>query len=257
MSANRELKVLLCDMELAYAIYYAFPSKKPQYLSSKQIKEYFFVPCAAWKWEHEVNAHVITTMDDKKRFKKDHKDDYIIAVKLHQLFSEADIIVAHNGDAFDIKHANTLFIKHGLGPVPESKSVDTLKMARKYFAFAGNDLAHLCTRFKVTEKGERPDWMPLTEGCPKETRKTAKYCKQDVLSLEAVYLHLKPYIRRFPTLRRAADKITECDYCKSKLLVNDGHGFNTQGVYQKVRCKECGGLHRSKTRFEHGKNSGN
>ena len=253
---SRELKVLLCDMELAYALYYAFPSKKPQYLSSKQIKEYFFVPCAAWKWEHEVNAHVIMTLDDKKRFKKNHKDDYIIAVKLHELFSEADMIVAHNGDAFDIKHANTLFIKHGLGPVPESKSIDTLKAARKYFAFAGNDLAHLCKRFGVTEKGERPDWIPLTEGCPAETRKTAKYCKQDVLSLEAVFKHLRPFIRKYPALKPLAGKITECSGCKSKRLQNKGHGFSGRAFYR-IKCMECGMEHQSKQRYDHGKNSGN
>lgn len=243
------LKTLIVDLELAYALYYAFPSKKPQYLSSRQLKEYFFCPCAAWKWDHQVHAQTISILDDKKRFKKNHKDDYAIAVKLHELFTEADIIVAHNADAFDIKHANTLFAKHGLGPVPENKSVDTLKAARKYFAFAGNDLAHLCKFFKVADKEEKPDWIKLTEGDEKETRKVTKYCKQDVLSLDGVFQQIKPYIRRYPTLRKYKDGIKCCDGCASKRLQNKGSYF-CGSLYYRVKCMECGMEHKCKGPFK-------
>lgn len=238
-----ELKTLIVDMELAYALYYAFPSKKPQYLSSKQLKDPLFCPCAAWKWDHQAHVQTISTLDDKKRFRKNHRDDRLVAEKLHELFTEADIIVAHNGDAFDIKHANTLFAKHGLGPVPEKKSVDTLKAARKYFAFEGNDLGFLCRFFKVPSKLDKPDWIKITEGDAAETQKVVRYCKQDVLSLAGVFEKIKPFIHRLPSLRRYKDKIERCDSCASKRLNNKGSYF-FNGLYYRVKCMECGKEHK-------------
>lgn len=241
----RELKTLIMDMELAYALYYAYPSKKPQYLSSRQVKERTFCPCATWNWDHQVHVNKVSVLDDPKRFKKNHKDDYVVAVALHEAMSEADIIVAHNGDQFDIKQANTLFIRHNLGPIPEKKSVDTLKVARKYFAFEGNDLADLCKRFGVPDKLEKPDFIKITEGDPGEIRKAVKYCGRDTLSLKGVLHHLKPYIRRYPSLRKYKDKITCCDACGSKRLQNKGSYF-CGSLYYRVKCMECGMEHKCK-----------
>jgi hypothetical protein len=138
--ANRELKTLIVDMEISYSLYFAFPSNKPQFLNSHQLFRRAFVPCFSWKWGHQSTVHVESVLDNNKQYKNDYMNDYALAVKLHTLMDEADIIVAHNADRFDIKQANTLFIDHGLGQVGEYKSVDTLKVARKYFAFEGNSL---------------------------------------------------------------------------------------------------------------------
>ena len=192
MIDRNQLKILLMDIELTFALYYLFPSKKPQYAHARQIKHHQFCVCAAWKWLHEVSTYVVKVTDDKKAFKKDFRNDRIVAVKLHELMTEADIIVAHNGDAFDIKHANTLFKKHGLGPIPEKKSIDTLKMARKYFNFAGNDLDSLSKRFGSTGKNTRPDWIAMTEGDAEQINIAAKYCKNDVKELEKIFIELRP-----------------------------------------------------------------
>ena len=240
-----DIRALLIDMELSYAIYYAFPSKKEQYLSANNIIHHQFCVCTAWKWHHEASTYVIKINDDKKRFKKNFRDDYIIAVKMHELMTEADIIVAHNGDAFDIKHANTLFIKHGLGPIPEKKSIDTLKAARKYFAFAGNDLGSLSKRFGGIGKIDKPDWQKLTDGDSDEIDKAAEYCLNDVAELERVYDNLKPYIHRLPHLKHP-DGIQSCHSCGSKRIHRKGNGFDGFKVYLRVRCNECGHEHKQR-----------
>ena len=246
------LKILLLDIELTYAVYYAYPSKREQYLSAKNIKHHQFCPCAAWQWMHEVSRYVVKITDDQKRFKANFRDDFIVAKKLHDLMTEADVIVAHNGDAFDIKHANVLFINHGLGPIPEKKSIDTLKAARKYFAFAGNDLASLSKRFGGPGKSKKPDWLKLAEGDTKEINIAARYCKDDVRELERVFLAMRPYLRRLPALRPPKEPkqlkekrndwggITECDACGSKTLQSKGAAFDGRKMYLRVKCTECG-----------------
>lgn len=233
----RELKTLLVDLELSYAIGYFFPSKKPQFMSARQIKQHQFCVCAAWKWEHEVSVYSMAV--DKRR------NDKSIAKKLHELFTEADIIVAHNGDAFDIKHANTMFIKHGLSPIPERKSIDTLKVARKYFAFAGNSLGDILRYFKIGDKEEKPDWQLLTEGDESEIKKAVKYCKVDVLGLEKVLLKLRPYIRNYPTLRQKNKRPEECDACKCKVIEARGTSWRANGQFiQRYKCAGCGHEHK-------------
>ena len=241
---RQELKTLLLDLELTYGIYYAYPSKREQYLSDKNIIHDQFCVCAAWKWHHEVSTYAVKITDDKKRFKKNFRDDYIVAVKLHELMSAADIIVAHNGDAFDIKHANTMFRKHGLGPIPESKSIDTLKVARKYFSFPGNSLDSLSKRFGRNGKNKKPDWQKMTLGDAKEINIAARYCKNDVIELEHVFIELRPYMRTLVKIRNKLEPnhygVTCCDACQSKRLHNVGLRFSGGKDYPRVRCGECG-----------------
>lgn len=239
-----ELKVILIDLELTYAVYYAYPSKREQYLHDRNIVHDQFCPCAAWKWEGDKKSKGIKITDDKKRFKKDFRDDYIVAKKLHELMTEADVIVAHNGDNFDIKHANVLFKKHGLGPIPPQKSVDTLKVARKYFAFPGNSLDSLAKRFGNKGKIEKPNWTKMTEGDPYHINKGARYCINDVDVLAFVLKELKPYIVNYPQvkIKKATGRSDgdTCQKCGSGELQRRGCGVNARGKYQKYQCQNCG-----------------
>lgn len=243
MKDPNQIKTLLLDLELSYAIYYAFPSKREQYLSAKNIIHHQFCPCAAWKWDHEINKYNIKITDDKKRFKKNFRDDYIVAKKLHELMSEADVIVAHNGDAFDIKHANTMFINHGLGPIPEKKSLDTLKAARKYFAFAGNDLDSLSKRFGGKGKNQKPDWYLMTDGNAKQIALAARYCMNDVAELDRVFQNIKPYMRNLVKPRTKISNhygVEVCDACGSKRLQNHGMCGAFGKRKPRIDCGECG-----------------
>lgn len=240
MKNNDELRILLLDLELTFGIYYAYPSKREQYLSDRNIKYDQFCTCAAWKWHDEVSTYAVKITDDKKQFKKDFRDDRLIAVKLHELMTAADIIVAHNGDKFDILHANTMFRKHGLGPIPLRKSIDTLKMAKKYFAFPGNSLDSLAKRFGSKGKNQKPNWYKMTDGDEKEINVAAKYCKNDVIELEKVFNEIKPYIHNFPTLRKYRDNISCCEVCQSKLLRDKGLDFDGRKQYRRFKCVDCG-----------------
>lgn len=237
------LKILLMDLELTFAIYYAYPSKREQYLSDRNIVHDQFCTCAAWKWHHEISTYAVKITDDKKQFKKDFRNDRIIAVKLHELMESADVIVAHNGDNFDLKHANTLFRKHGLGPIPKRKSIDTLKVARKYFSFPGNSLDSLSKRFGSIGKNQKPNWHKMTDGDAAEINIAATYCKNDVRELEVIFNEMKPYMERFPSLRKRTERPTECECCGSKRIHSKGTDFDGIKLYHRFKCIECGHPH--------------
>lgn len=243
MKKHNRLKILLLDLELTFAIYYAYPSKREQYLSDRNIMHGQFCTCAAWKWHDEVSTYVVKITDDEKQFKKDFRNDLVVAKKLHEIMTLADVIVAHNGDSFDIKHANALFIKHGLGPIPDRKSIDTLKIARKYFAFPGNSLDSLSKRFGSTGKNKKPDWYKMTDGDATEINIAAKYCKNDVKELEVIFVKLKPYIKNYPAIR-TKKLIENCEVCESTMLQNKGLDFNGTKQYQRIKCMECGHNHK-------------
>ncbi len=237
-----QLKFLLVDLELTFAVYYAYPSKREQYLSASNIIHDQFCTCAAWKWHNEASTYVVKITDNKRQFKEDFRNDYIVAKKLHDLMEEADVIVAHNGDNFDIKHANALFIKHGLGPIPKRKSIDTLKVARKYFSFPGNSLDQLSKRFGSTGKNKKPSWYKMTDGNAKEIDIAAKYCKNDVIELEKVFVKLKPYIDNFPRLPDNK-RPEQCECCHSKRIQSRGTNLVGQSLQKSFRCMECGHNH--------------
>lgn len=237
---DNTFKFLLLDLELTFAVYYAYPSKREQYLSASNIIHDQFCVCAAWKWLGEKSTKVVKITDNEKLFKQNFRNDKEVAIKLHQLMTEADVIIAHNGDRFDIKHANCLFLKHGLGPIPQNKSIDTLKVAKKYFAFPGNSLDQLSKRFGSKGKNRKPNWYKMTDGDEKEINIAAKYCKNDVSELEKIFLELRPFITNFPTDKKVNSKPEKCHKCGSTHLGPNGKIIRTYGKFQRYQCKDCG-----------------
>lgn len=241
---RNQLKVLFIDTEWSYAVNYGFPSKKPQFNPARNIKHRQYCTNASWKWEHQVSVQNVSVLSDPIQFKKDFRNDKICAIKMHEVMSSADVIVAHNLDEFDLKMLNVIFALHGLGPIPEKKLIDTLKIARKYFRFSGNGLDDLLKFFGYEGKEEKPDWFGMTEGDPKQIKKSIKYCNKDVLGLEIVFKILRPFMRNISKNRnaKALDHygITECDACQCKLLQNKGLGGVAPKMYPRVRCGGCG-----------------
>lgn len=244
MRAHNSPRWLLLDSEWSYAIYYGFPSKHPQYMPAKNIKHRQFCVNASWKWDHETSVQNVSVIDDPIEFERDFRNDRVCALALHSVMNEADVIVCHNAD-FDIKMLNVIYALHGLDPIPEKKIICTLKVARKYFRFAGNGLDDLLRFFGEHGKEEKPDWVKLTEGDPEEIKKSVFYCDGDTWALDKLLFILKPYmIKDLPKPRNnlAADYggIECCDACQSKRLRNKGPGGSFGKEYLRVSCLECG-----------------
>ena len=190
---------------------------------------------AKWLYDDNTMSDVLTPEEAVGR------DDKRIIESIWKLLDEADIVVAHNGDRFDIRKLNARFILNGMNPPSPYKSIDTLKIARKEFAFSSNKQDFLTKSFGVSEKlkTEFQLWIDCMDGNKERLAEMLKYNKRDVIGLEQVYLRLRPYIKNHPNLGILMDD-NVCPSCGSKhLKVSDATYFTSSNEFPVYRCGGC------------------
>lgn len=246
---GRKPRLLIWDLEVSktqFLIRNYGRKMYSKYLSSKDIVQERVILCAAWKYLDENKITVIAN-DPNDVF----NDEKIIR-KLHEHIVNADVLIAHNGDNFDIKEYNGRALKYGLPPTDRKtiKSVDTLKMARKYFRLDSNELSYLANYLSLPQKKLRaPDWDLIHDGDKKEINYMIKYNKIDVVVLEEVYKKLRGWDQRHPDIGIIAnirdtnnEPVPVCKTCLSYNTVKDGYAKNKQETKRKKRflCNACG-----------------
>jgi DNA polymerase elongation subunit (family B) len=227
------LKVLIYDLENTPNVSYTWGKYEQDVIAFKQ-EWYMLSWSAKWLGGQQITKGLI----DYPNFKKDKRDDKALVTDLWKFFNEADVLIAHNGDRFDQKKSNARFIKHGLTPPSPYKTIDTLKIARRYFSFNSNKLDDLGEYLDVGRKvktGGFDLWLGCMDGDEESWRLMKKYNKQDVLLLERIYQKLKPWIQNHPT-----DNFEDCPNCGSKNLIKQGIKLTRTGKKQQLRCLDCG-----------------
>lgn len=239
-------KILLWDIETAkmrleLEVYQL--KQYSNYLPHSAIKRDIWMPCAAWKWLGTNVVGSVSVTKDKKRFEECYHDDFNVVKTLHDLISEADILVAHNGDNFDWKMFNMRCIKHGFTPPAKPLMIDTMKIAKKEFRFASNSLAYLAHFLGVDDKGNAPNWNLIAKGDPEALQYCEQYCRQDIRTLEGVYLKLRPFATNLPNLNAMLNGVhhNTCPSCGHWDLERRGHRYTKAGKYQRLQCKPSTG----------------
>lgn len=179
------------------------------------------------------------------------EDDSRLLRLLWEHLDNADVVVCHNGDKFDIPRVNTRMLLNGLMPPSPYKQVDTLLVARSTFGFSSNRLDHLATLFGIPVK--LPTTFDLWKECMVGNRVALdymlKYNKHDVDVLEEVYLWIRPYIKGHPNLDLYVDsEKSVCPFCGHEHISEvPNKYFYTQAVKYKIyRCEHCFGISRAK-----------
>lgn len=190
-------------------------------------------------------AITVRALPDYKNYSKDMENDKLLVQDLWSVLDEADIIVAHNGDAFDIKRSNARFVVHGLPPPSPFKTIDTLKIAKKHFKFESNKLDDLGQYLGVGEKMSHTGWK-LWRGCmegdPKSWERMKEYNVQDIQLLEGAYLRLRPWATTHPNLNLYGTGVNslQCPSCSSDRIQKRGFSYAITQVRQRLHCKACG-----------------
>lgn len=235
-------RILIFDIETTPLLCYTWGVYQQDVI---KVVEDWYILCFAYKWYGERSTHVVA-LPDYDLYDDDPKDDYAVVAELHRLFDEADIIVAHNANKFDIKKTNARFLAHGLGPVSDYKVVDTLVHARRYFANTSNRLDSLGDILEVGRKLPHTGfklWEDCMAGDPKAWRLMKRYNKQDVKLLEDVYRELLPWMKTHPNINLYQETTEACPKCGSDDMVRNGvRTYKTKtGTYQEWKCNSCGG----------------
>lgn len=218
-----------------------------QNININAIIDDWYIICICWKKLGKKKVHSVSLLDDKDRFNKDITDDYHVVKTMRDVLQDVDILVAHNGDAFDLKKFNSRLIFHDLEPLPKILTVDTLKEARKIAKFTSNKLDYLAKLFGAN--GKLPTninlWLECMRGDIKAIKYMTKYCKADVSELEMVYLRLRKYMKSHPNMSDI-DEIG-CPKCGSNNKKKHQLKMNASGIRRRQwQCKDCGSYFSSK-----------
>ena len=79
------------------------------------------------------------------------RNSFRVVSTLRSFLEKVDIVIAHNGDEFDIKTFNSELIYYEMKPL-KYRSIDTLKLIRKNFNLPSYKLAFINDYFGITRK---------------------------------------------------------------------------------------------------------
>lgn len=237
-----EPKILFIDIETFPNLGYCWRKYEQNIIDYEQE---FCIATFAAKWLGG-KAIFAKALPDYKGYKKGSYDDKAIVQEICDLLSEADIIVAHNGDAFDFKVINSRLIFHNIKPPAPYKTIDTKKMAKDVARFNSNKLDDLARYFGEGRKIDTTFklWLDCINGVQAAWDKMVTYNKHDVALLEKVYLRLRPYAKQHPNIGAYTNR-PDCPKCGSKNLEKRGYAITSTRRYQRFQCKECGGWSRA------------
>lgn len=221
-------------------------SRWKQNISLEQtISEWFMISWSAkWLGSPDVMGDVVTPREAL------NEDDSRIAKTLWELIDDADIIVGHNCNAFDVPKMNTRFILAGLPRPSPYQKIDTLKTARKHFGFSSNKLDALCTYFGIGNKNETTFslWSRCLDGEKEALEYMLEYNRQDVIILEDVYMKMRAWMDNHPnTGLYVEDAVSVCHVCGSRNLTSDGsYKYTSVSKFLVKRCLDCNAISRER-----------
>jgi DNA polymerase elongation subunit (family B) len=227
-------RILAFDIETAPSLGWYFDLWKEGNIVGTKAEWYML--CFAYKFLGDKKVKTFS-LPDFKGYKAGSENDEQLVRELWKLFDEADILIAHNGDKFDIKKANARFSYYNLPPPSPYKTVDTLKVAKRYFGFTSNKLDslgdHLGYGRKLVHTGFNL-WKGCMTGDMKSWKLMLEYNKRDVELLEQIYKHFLPWITNHPTLN-----FDGCPNCGHADMQRRGYNYFKRYTTQKLQCKKC------------------
>jgi len=245
--AKRLPKVLVFDIETSPLKAYIFATRLwNTNVSEEQVLSEWFMLCwsAKWLFDDKIISDRLTSREAKR------EDDSRIVKSLWKLLDEADIVIAHNGDKFDVPNMNTRFIVNGLPPTSPYQTIDTCSIAKRQFGFSHNNLNALARVFGFKPKLETNFqlWKSCVDGNEKALQRMELYNKGDVDTLEEVYMKIRPWIHSHPNLALYTESTESmCSNCMStNIIKTDKFYYTSTGRYELYRC-ECGAYIRVRT----------
>ena len=234
---------LYFDLECSPNIGFFWTAGYKLNISTESIIKERAIMCICYKWEDEKETHSLN-WDFKQNDKK-------LLQEFIKVANQANELVGHNGDKFDLAWIRTRCLFHRIEMFPTYVTIDTLKVARSKFKFNSNKLNYIAQYLGIGEKihTEYNLWKDIVlNKCKDSMEKMIKYCKQDVILLEKVHKELNHHI---PTKTHYGVVFGEdrgtCPECGSDDLIKNNKVVTATGLTRiQYKCKTCNKFH-SKT----------
>lgn len=238
-------KIVLLDIENSHNIVAAFQLFSKMPIPHSAILQERFIICAAWKYLGEKKVHSISPLSKKNPYRADIRNDWYVTNELMKVLADADIIIAHNGDKHDIPIIRGRAVYHKMKPCPPLQTIDTLKLARKYFNLNSKRLDYLGKYFGLGGKLHvgQDLWIDILLGRKPAIKDMVKYNIQDVALLEAVYERLSPFLGGQPNTSLISEKPDSCPSPTCQMvgtMQKRGYSYTRSSRKQRYVCTSCG-----------------
>jgi len=238
---NQEgIKRLFFDIETSPNIGYFWRAGYKLNISPENIIQERKIICISYKWEHKDKIHRLTW--DKDMCDKKMLEDFIAVA------NQADEMVAHNGDRFDIKWIRTRCIFHRVPMFPAYKTLDTLKKAKSGFYFNSNKLDYIAQFLGVGAKVQHSGfdmWKQVLQNDLVALEEMGNYCDGDIVVLEDVYLAMENYIK--PNTHSGVingNLKYSCPVCSSENAILLKNNVTPAGTIKRLmECQDCNQVH--------------
>lgn len=234
------MKRLFLDLETSPIVAMVWGAGYDKFVNYKNILQERKIICAAWQWEDgEVEAE---TWNRKM-------DDRPLLERLVPIISQADEVIGHNIERFDLPWVRTRSVFHNLPPMPMVRLVDTLRWARKYFYLNSNKLDYIARFLGIEGKSEaftegEGAWRRVMQNDKKALAEMVEYCKDDVGTLLVpVWQRLRTYcpVATHEGVVNGGDKYS-CPRCGSYDVQRRGTQVSAKGGQSfRLQCRDCAG----------------
>ena len=235
-----KIKSLFFDIETSPNIGFFWASGFKLNISYENIIKERAIICIAYKWAGEKTTHYLTW--DKNQSDKKLLEEFI------KIANQADELVGHNGDKFDLPWIRTRCLFHNILVFPNYSTLDTLKSARSKFRFNSNRLDYIAQFLGLGKKIHTGFnlWKEIVLNNDKKSLdKMVTYCKGDVILLEKIYNRLSSYIpaKVHHGVANGGD-VCSCPECGSNSMVYTKKRYTSLGTVRvQLKCTDCGKYH--------------
>jgi DNA polymerase elongation subunit (family B) len=188
---DKQFKRLFFDIETCPNIGFFWEAGYKLNVGPQNIIQERRVICVSYKWENEDVVYNLRW--------DDNKDDKSLLQAFAKIMYEADEVVSHNGDKFDIPWLRARCLYHRIAFPTYVKSLDTYVKSKAQFRFNSFKLDYIAKFLGVggkIETGGWESWVKITLYNDKEALDTMiEYCNNDVIILEDVFKELESYIK--------------------------------------------------------------
>jgi hypothetical protein len=226
-------KLLFWDIETSLIEVYTHQLGQ-QYVDQRAIKKDKQIICISYKAEGWKKPRTL---------KWDNGDDTQLLKDFSEIAQQYELLVAQNGDQFDIKVLKGRLWARGLDPLTNIRTLDTLKMSKQNLKLTSHKLDYKLNSLGLG--GKIPTsfglWVRVQNGDKQALREMVEYCEGDVEGLQAVFWSLLPYVDKLPTslgVLVTSDR-DSCSKCSGKPIKWGTRAYAT-GIKQRWRCSPCG-----------------
>lgn len=196
--------------------------------------------CICYKWEDEKQVSFVH-WDNKQNDKR-------LLQEFIKVANQADEMVGHNGDKFDLAWIRTRCLFHRIEMFPTYRTIDTLKISRSKFKFNSNKLNYISDYlgFGKKIKTEFGLWKDILLNNDRAAiDRMVKYCKRDVILLEKVFKALRGHVE--PKVHYGVlfgSSRSDCPECGSDDLQKIRNRTSATGLKKaQYQCNTCNKYH--------------